>query len=208
MELHSHQYTLRILLAHACLYCGARFTMEDMQGSNSEQPFGLLGDRLRHFREIRQESVAEVSGAVEIDTEVLERIERGEECPSEDILTLLISHFGLQENEAVQLWEWAGFAHVTDGRSEGLQDIASRASIVLVAIDARVMYTDGVSIAADKKGVVLNFMQPGFQPQQLPAARIGMSYEQAEQLFSVLQQTLLRKKYLPNNRLLPPGDTN
>lgn len=180
--------------------------MKSMQGSNPQTPFGSLGDRLRYFREARQESVAEVSGAVEIDMEVLERFERGEECPTEDVLTLLISHFGLHENEAVQLWEHAGFTRNMDSRGDGFHDTAGRPTIVLVALDARVMYTDGVAIAADQSGVVLNFMQPGVQSQQLPVARIGMSYEQAEQLLSTLQRTLLQKKYLPKDNLLPPGD--
>ena len=175
-----------------------------MQGTPSPSPYTLLGERLKHFREKRQESVAEVSGAVEIDTELLERIERGEECPSEDILTLLISHFGLRDHEAVQLWEWAGFVH-TDSRTEALQELASKAAVVIVAMDARVLYTDSASIISDDKGVVLNFMQMGPQGQELPIARVGMSYEQAAQVMGSLQRALLRRQYMPKHKLLPPG---
>ncbi len=178
--------------------------MQDFQG---QLPFGLLGARLKHFRETRQESVAEVSGAVEIDADVLERIERGEECPSEDILALLINHFDLHEREAVQLYEWAGLAHGDALRSDTLQDLASRATLVLVALDARAAYADGASVTANQSGVILSFMQSGPHGQQLPIARVGMSYEQATQVVSALQRAILRKQYLPKNNLLPPGDT-
>ncbi len=174
-----------------------------MHGPQRESP-NFLGDRLRSLRENRRESLAEVSGAVEIDIEHLERIEDGAELPSEDILTLLINHFSLQEHEAVQLWDWAGFERGND-QHESLGDLASKATIVLVAIDARVLYSDDASILAGKNGVILTFAQHGTQPQQAPIARIGMSYEHAEQVLHELQRALLRKKYLPEHRLLPPG---
>ena len=175
-----------------------------MESPKRQSPFVLLGQKLKQARETRHESVAEVSGAVEIDTDLLERIERGEECPSEDILTLLISHFALREHEAVQLWEWAGLQR---GPSlESLQDVMSRATVVLVALDARVMYSDSAHISGDENGVVLNFMQTGPQSQLASIARIGMSYEHAAKVVAALQTAMLRKKYLPVQKLLPPGD--
>lgn len=168
----------------------------------------MLGQRLKLLRETHQESLAEVSGAVEIDTDMMERIEKGEERPSEDILTLLINHFSLHEHEAVQLWEWAGFEHAGDAKLDSLSDIASKATLVVVALDARVLYSDEATITSNKSGIILNFSQTSTQSQQLPVARIGMSYEQAEQVLQALQRALLRHTYLPNRRLLPPGDTN
>ena len=179
--------------------------MEHMQGPKHSSPLSLLGERLKSLRETRRESLAEVSGAVEIDTDMLERIERGEECPSEDILTLLISHFSLHEHEAVQLWEWAGFNRSSD-RPESLNDLASKASLILVAIDARVIYSDDVSVTANKSGLTLNFSQYSPQGQSVPVSRVGMSYEQAEEVLKALQRALLRNKYLPDQRQLPPGD--
>src|SRR6185312_1399050 len=119
-----------------------------MDGRKSQYPFVLLGQRLRQFRETRRESVAEVSGAVEIDTDLLERIESGEVCPSEEILNLLISHFSLQDHEAGQLWEWAGISRGTDSLGS-LQELGSRATLVLLAIDSRVQYSDSVSVKID-----------------------------------------------------------
>ncbi len=178
--------------------------MERMQSPKHSSPLSLLGERLKQLRETRLESLAEVSGAVEIETDMLERIERGEECPSEDILTLLINHFSLHEHEAVQLWEWAGFNRNGD-KSDSLNDLASKAALVLIAIDARIMYSDDMTLTANKNGVVLQFSQAGMQGPAVPVSRVGMSYEQAEQVLVALQQALLRKKYLPEHKQLPPG---
>jgi len=79
-------------------------------------PFKTLGTHLKYLREQVRESLAEVSGAVEIDVNVLERIEQGFERPSEDILLLLISHFAMPDQEAVQLWELAGYDGDVSGK--------------------------------------------------------------------------------------------
>lgn len=164
----------------------------------------MLGQKLRQFRETRRESLAEVSGAVEIDTELLERIERGEECPTEDILTLLISHFSLREQDAVELWEWAGFPRNPD--AGGMQEVISKAAVVLVALDARVLYSDHSDITTSEHGLVMTFTQSATQQaQQIPVARVGMSYEHAQKVLIELQTALLRQKYQPPHKLLPPG---
>ena len=161
-------------------------------------PFSLLGARLRAFRESAHESLDEVSGAVEIESDQLKRIEHGLECPSEDILHLLIHHFEVGDSEATQLYEWAGFplneGHLPD---ESVTDQVPRPALIVMAIDARVQYTDQVHIMMGDSGVVLNFMQPGVTAP-LPAARVGMSYRQAEVLLHDLEQALLRQKYLPD----------
>lgn len=182
-----------------------------MEESKRQAPFQTLGIRLKLIRETHRESLAEVSGAVEIETEVLERIERGEERPSEDILMLLINHFGIQDPEAVQLWESAGYSQPLDG-DRGHQsgfpggDMTGKQTMVLLAIDARVLYSDSVSMSGNDKGLVMHFAQAAGQQRPMPIARVGMSYEQAEEVLRVLQQSLLRHRYMPTQRLLPPGD--
>ena len=176
-----------------------------MERPNS-QPFALLGQRLKQFRETRRESLAEVSGAVEIEPDLLERFERGEICPSEEILNLLINHFSLQDQEAGQLWEWAGITPGSEQRFDSLQDLTSKATLVLVAIDSRVQYSDSVNIKVDANGVVFNFMQVGMSGQNVPAARVGMSHEHAERFMHIMESVMLRYKYLPQHKLLPPGD--
>jgi transcriptional regulator with XRE-family HTH domain len=178
-----------------------------MQEPKHQSPFKVLGRRLKLIRENRRESLAEVSGAVEIDTNELERIEQGEERPSEDILMLLINHFGIQEAEAIQLWESAGYAPSGhDDRQTHFGDQTGKPTVVLLAIDARVLYTDGMTISGNQHGLVMHFSQQAGQERPLPVARVGMSFEQAEAVLGTLQQALLRHKYLPNQRLLPPGD--
>lgn len=175
-----------------------------MREPKRHAPFRLLGSRLKILREDSHESVAEVSGAVEIDPELLERIEQGEERPAEEVLMLLINHFALTEREAVQLWESAGYEQPGEDRHNILEAQAKNI-LVLMALDARVLMSDEATVTAGKGGVILGFHQPNPQGQQTVVSRIGMSYEQAEELSRRLQQAILHKRYLPNERLLPPG---
>lgn len=172
------------------------------QATPMKPPYQKLGTYLRTIRQKVQESVAEVSGAVEIDAEMLERIEQGVELPSEDILLLLISHFGLGDDEAVNLWGLAGYEQQPEtdrnwetGRREDPPHM-SKQPVVVLALDSRVVYSNGVEVVSDKAGVVMNFTQYVDQNQgAVPVARVGMSYEQAEQVFLTLQRALLRSKY-------------
>lgn len=179
-------------------------------------PHKSLGRYLKTMRQKLQESLGETSGAVEIDVEQLDRFERGAELPSEDILLLLISHFGLQDDEAVTMWELAGYdhgsafspGHDNGGRGgQGASDdgfVRAGAPIMLLALDNRVLYSNGVDIVSDDAGMVLNFVQSADQNQRIPVSRIGMSHEQAEQLLLTLQRALLHKKYLSGPKRLPP----
>ena len=79
------------------------------QPSIGPKPYEKLGEQLKTLRQDSKESLAEVSGAVEIDANVLERFEAGIDRPDEDILNLLIDHYNLKDNIADQLWELAGY---------------------------------------------------------------------------------------------------
>lgn len=165
------------------------------------------------MRQRLQESLGETSGAVEIAVEQLDNYERGSERPSEDILMLLISHFGLPDDEAVKLWDLAGYDHrrrrFLDDRDDdnGYDDPPHRqpAQIMLLALDNRVLYTNGAEVVTDNSGVVVNFNQAGPSGQAAYAvSRIGMSYDQAELLLLTLQRALLHKKYTSGPKRLPP----
>src|SRR3954466_15482690 len=80
--------------------------MNDLEKS----PFRPLGRQLKELRTRANESLAEASGAVEIDVRELAGYELGKDRPSEDVLLLLISHFGAKDDEAVRLWEMAGYS--------------------------------------------------------------------------------------------------
>lgn len=150
-------------------------------------PFQILGRRLRGMREKLRESLAEVSGAVEIEIDALNSIELGQQKPSEDILLLLISHFGVREEEATSLWELAQY----DQQRPHKDNDTIRPSVMVMQGEARIIYTDVVHAVANQYGLVINFMQEsGPAGQPLIISRIGMSREHAKSLIDVLKQTL------------------
>jgi transcriptional regulator with XRE-family HTH domain len=168
----------------------------NMNEKRQEQPFRQLGERLKTIRQKLHESVAEVSGAVEIDEPTLQRIEQGNERPSEDILMLLISHFGMRDDEAAGLWQLAGYDqprnhdHDTNTSDDSNQ---GRATILVMAVDPRVIYSDGVQVTANRNGVVISFSQANGS-NTLTTARIGMSREQAGAVIHTLQEALGRSE--------------
>ncbi len=164
-----------------------------MSDTNKRLPFEPLGSQLRRLRERSRESVAEVSGAVEIDEKALALIEAGTERPSEDILLLLISHFAVEDDKAAELWQLAGYDRSTPegDHDHELASQSNRQQTLMVMIDPRIMYSDNVEIAADSRGVVLSFSQnAGQQGQPLTVSRIGMSRDQAKLVMGILHQAL------------------
>lgn len=178
--------------------------------SESNAAFATLGKHLKYVREQSNQSLAEVSGAVEIDENTLARIEAGKERPSEDILLLLISYFDVQEQEAVQLWELANYdSDIPEQlRADSEARLAGKPVIMLMAMDMRTVYSDGLDIIAGKTGLTLNFTQAGGNEQAAPVARVGMSYDQAQQVIEQLQLAVMKAKYLGSPRALPPQGKN
>jgi transcriptional regulator with XRE-family HTH domain len=170
-------------------------------------PFAPLGMKLKSLRKQMKETVAEAAGAVEISEEDLREFERGIARPSEEILMLLINHFGMQEDEAVTLWEMAGY----DGEENNTPDEHNTKSVVIaLTLDPRIVYSDTVQVNGSKHGVVLNFMQPGGgHLPSLPVSRVGMSRDQAKKLAELIQETLGhldafdKPKQLPESTDLP-----
>lgn len=177
--------------------------------SEPSKPYISLGQHLKYLREQQSKSLAEVSGAVEIDELTLKRIESGLERPAEDILLLLISHFAMQDQEALQLWELAGYdGEVPDQIQPSRDSQTNKPVVMLLAMDMRTMYSDGLDISTNHAGVTLNFTQTTSPSSATAVARIGMSYEQAEQVLANLQQALLKAKYLGGPKALPPTTQN
>lgn len=169
-------------------------------------PFITLGKHLKYVREQLDRSVAEVSGAVEIDERTLERIEAGRERPSEDILLLLISHYGVQEQQALQLWELAEYDAGAPDQIRSETEIPTGQKVVmLLALDARTMYSDRIDVDVDKAGVTLTFSQASGKAQKSPVARVGMSAEQAKEVIDSIQKSLLKAQYGTDTKFLPPG---
>lgn len=168
-----------------------------MSDQKNDAPFRVLGEKLRLIRQKLRESVADAAGAVEIDEQALQKIEQGTERPSEDILMLLINHFGMRDDDADRLWHLAGYdqphSHDDDHDSHDHSQ-QNRAMVMIMAVDPRVIYTDGVHITANSSGVVLSFTQGAGTPHALTTSRVGMSREQALRLARMLQQTLEQSK--------------
>lgn len=159
--------------------------------NKSRAPHSQLGKKLRNMRLHKNESLAEVAGAVEIDIETLQQFEQGMLCPNEEIISLLISHFELIDEEADKLLSLAGVnippADMHDSTNTGRPVFAA-----ITPDDLKIVYTDSVFVTANKFGVVVNFLQnggPGGQP--LAISRVGMSKEHALQMLEVLNQALL-----------------
>jgi len=162
-----------------------------MNDMNKRLPYESLGSQLRSLRERNRESMAEVSGAVEIDEKQLNLIESGTERPSEDILLLLISHFAVEDDKAAELWQLAGYDDKADEHDHDHSQANRQQQTLMVMIDPRVMYSDSVEVVASDKGVVLNFSQAaGQHGQPLTVSRIGMSRDQAKMVMGILHQAL------------------
>jgi transcriptional regulator with XRE-family HTH domain len=160
--------------------------MEDRKSQKS--PYRPLGRRLKALREKANESLAEVSGAVEIDVRELASFELGQSRPNEEVLLMLISHFSAQDEEAVQLWELAGYGVTKISSAQMISDI----SVTNQTLNSTpILFTDVVDIMVNNYGVVMNFMQSS-GPNSKPAtvSRIGMSREHAKSVLQILQVTL------------------
>lgn len=167
-----------------------------------------LGKRLRVMREKLRETLAEVSGAVEIEIDTLANIEHDVEKPSEDILLLLISHFNVKEEDAKKLWELAEYEPL-DSKKDS--DLVKSAGITVLPADARIIYTDIAHAVANQNGLVINFMQEsGLGGQPLIVSRLGMSKEHARSLIEALKKTLDQSepKALPAPKEVKRTDEN
>ncbi len=156
-----------------------------------KKPFSELGEKLKLYRERRKRSLAEASGAVEIEAAFLESIEKGERRPDEEILSLLISYFEIEEEYASKLYRLAGYNDSLIGSVDQAAFDISQPIAMLMPVDLRIVYTDTAHVMVNNFGVVMNFMQTnGNGGQPLAVSRIGMSKEHAQSLIKMLQQSL------------------
>lgn len=164
-----------------------------MSGTN-KQPFELLGTQLKNMRQKRQESLADVSGAVEIEPNALQAIEQGSERPGEEILLLLISYFAAKEDTATKLWQLAGY-------DEDELPIKSSDNFIETEVKKasqnlpNIVYTDMVHVIVNNYGVVMEFMQRGTSDDQpMAVSRVGMSKEHAKSVIDMLEKSLSSSK--------------
>jgi transcriptional regulator with XRE-family HTH domain len=184
--------------------------------SRAEKPFADLGKHLKNVREQSKRSLAEVSGALEIDEHALHEIEIGQERPDEEVMLLLISYFNVQDQEALHLWELADYdsdlsdhLQFSGPGDEPETNTQAKPIIMMLALDVRTLYSDGIEISQNKAGLTMNFTQANSQGSghsaAVSVARVGLSYNQAEEVLRSLERALLQAKYVPNTKLLPPS---
>lgn len=176
--------------------------------AGSETPYRSLGIKLKTIRQKYLQSISEVSGAVEIDERDLDRYEAGVERPDEEVLELLINHFNVQDKDAISLWSLAGYEPESLDFEDDQIDLNQAADLpksifMLLAMETKTLYTDALDIHYDSNGLLLNFKQAVGQQKPISVARLGMSYEQAEQVQKTLTKVLLHAKYLKGPKALP-----
>lgn len=161
-----------------------------MSDNKSKTPFFDFGQAIKKLRVKANESTSDVAGAVELDTKTINEIEAGMYQPSEDIVLLLISHFGLKDHEASSVWKLAGYDQILTGRITE-QNHENIKFDISPQEDNPIVYTDIVQVNANRYGVVINFLQsyPGTM-NSMAVAKVGMSHEHAKSMLEVLKSTL------------------
>ncbi len=171
-------------------------------------PFRPLGYQLKILRQRINETLAEASGAVEIEVRQLASFELGKARPSEGILLLLISHFGAKDHEAIKIWKLAGYNSDKIPAAQMTNDDGVQSQLVTNPDETKIIFTDMVDVIVNNYGVVMNFMQ-GSSPVSGPVtvARVGMSREHAKSVLKILQLTLEQTQHLaqaPPRKLAGP----
>lgn len=164
---------------------------------SAKTPYRPLGKQLKDLRTRAKESLAETSGAVEIDVRELASYELGKARPNEDVLLLLISHFGAKDDEAVHLWEMAGYGTEKAAASR----MATSETIAAPDRDQKILYSDIVDVVVNNHGVVMNFMQSGPSNNTQVVSRVGMSREHAKSVLKILQITLSQTDKVQHSRI-------
>ncbi len=150
-----------------------------------------LGVALRAYRVAANESIEDVSNALELDMETIERIEQGTLQPKPELLELMARHFTLREQEAERLLELAGYKKdefTFDLDTDiFLDDLAKEVESMIMPV----LYTDTVKVVSNKFGVVVNFVQSnGSAGKPVIISRVGMSREHALSVIEVLKRSL------------------
>lgn len=166
----------------------------------TSNPFKPLGKRLQQLRGQVNETLAEASGAVEIDVLELASFELGQARPSEDVLLLLLSHFGVKDDEAIRLWNLAGY-NMSKIPVSSIGNGTTQENPLVVATTEHVLFTDIVDVIVNNYGVVMHFMQnTGVGSQPAVVAKIGMSREHAKSVLQILQLTLAQTEKNMSNQ--------
>lgn len=172
-------------------------------------PYKPLGKQLQELRTRLNETLADASGAVEIDVRELASYELGQSRPSEEVLLLLLSHFGVNDDEAVKLWEMAGYNMTKVASAHMVSEAPPAPADDSVKKAGQIIFTDVVDVIVNNYGVVMNFMQSsGPNANPAPVARVGMSREHAKSVLQILQMTLAQTEKNMPKQIISPDPIN
>ena len=172
-----------------------------MQGS--ELPQQRIGGYLKQRRESLNESLAEVSGAVEINE--LSEIESGSILPTEDILILLLSHLDVEEPTARKVLKLAGYDALQPDEVSGDEQLKQQMFVLMPGF--QIQFADKAQVQKANDSVILNFYQPSITNTDMPIARVGLTKKQVRALISQLQAEL-NDQSLSSTKLLPVKTKN
>lgn len=175
----------------------------------SEQPHKALGEKIKHLREQWKQSVDEVSTTLEIDETELKQIESGKVLPNDHMLDMIINHFLLSEEQALELRAIAALhqANTHEGLLGGIEDMLTRQVVMYLPVDNRIVYTDSMNATVNKHGMILQFMQSQ-NGKNSPVSQVGMSREHAQRMLKVIQTTLQKYDKSQETKLLPAPDSS
>ncbi|MDQ3159378.1 MAG: hypothetical protein M3P98_04580 [bacterium] len=137
----------------------------------------IVGDYLKDRRESKNQTLAEVSGAAELEIDQLILIEAGLKLPEEEVLVTLISFLQIPDDDAKDIFTKAGYF------DEQTQTTISATPV---------LYCDELEVQKSKDGVVIDFKQPNHEGGS-NSFRFGLSesitYELIKQLMKQINKT-------------------
>lgn len=174
-----------------------------------------LGQKIKHYRLRKSESITEASKALGIDRTHLSRIENGHDKPSKTLFWRIVDHFGISRSnvEVRDLANLMGYIPlviveerkevkepmIVDKKNQESGNTPIDQVEVTMPHDKPVLYTDSVFVTRTQYGMVFDFAQTAINSnKQTVVSRIGMSKQHAEALLRVLETKLKEDLNKPN----------
>lgn len=155
-----------------------------------------IGEKLKSYRELAKKQLEDTADAVELEANKLVQIEAGEVDLDEEILALLISHYKLDEKQAVELWTMAGYETMelddfaNEDEKEGISMKDKKEFRINIPADVKVLYSDMAQVMSNDYGIVINIIQSAPGNNAMVVSRVGMSKEHAQTFVDMLQKNI------------------
>lgn len=177
-------------------------------------PYESFGKKIKKIRTESNKSLRDVSGAVELAPDQLSKIESGILRPSEELIAMLVNHFGLSQDQTEELLKLAGYNHEIkevlvlknklrkkyDDHDHPKFEQDTIKHLLFYLNNSHIYYTDEVKVSTNKHGITIQFMQslPVSKDKEhnrsIIVSRLGMSAEHANVLAQVLGEAVQKFK--------------